>query len=267
MPNTAPLHNRHSDLARNFLQHGFFLLECALSVQMTADLKTALHLAIEREAPLRRASDDPLQVVCCPWYDTLFLEAARGTIFSGIDSLLGRDSIIYNYNNSSISPGAGNFSSHIHVERYYTTGSRLEGIGVMILLDDFTVDNGATWFLPDSWLLEVSPDPSDFFAHAERLIAPAGSVLFFHPHLWHSGGVNRTNDVRDALTIGFCRPYLKQRLDFPALFGERRPLLPDDVVQKLGFMAQPPGSIEEFYQRSGGWLTDSSAPLNKPPLP
>lgn len=251
----SEIYNRSPDIRKNFFEHGFFLHEKPFSRQEVDALKKALHHAIAQEAPLRRDSDDPSQVVCCPLYDDLFLDILRRDIFMSANELLGKDCIIYNYGNSSIRPGVGNFSSHIHVERPYSTGNHLEGIGVMILLDDFTVENGATWFLPGSWLLEQAPNQTEFFAKAERLLAPAGSILYFHPHLWHSGGINRTALTREALTIGFCRPYLKQRLDLPSLFATRREELTADVVQKLGFHSQPPRDIESFYQRSRGWLS------------
>lgn len=264
MPPVA-LHNRHPDLLQNFVEQGFFLLPGALPVNRVAALKAALHKAIAAEAPLRRPSDDPSLVVCCPWYDDLFLEVLRADVFPGINRLLDSDSILYSYNNSCIRPGTGNFSSHIHVEREYTTGEWLEAVGVMILLDEFTEENGASWFLPSSWREETSPPEQHFRENSERLLAPAGSIFFFHPHLWHSGGLNRSDDVREALTIGFCRPYLKQRLDFPAMFDSRRHHFPHDVVQKLGFFAQPPRSIQSFYGRGGGWQSSNLAPTNVNP--
>lgn len=251
--NSPALRNRHSDLIRNFSEQGFFLQEGVFPTSRIEELKAALHHAIEAESPLRRPRDDTMQVVCCPWYDDLFLHILRKEVFRGINDLLGEDSIIYNYNNSCIKPGQGNFSSHIHVERPYTTGDWIEGVGVLILLDDFTTENGASWFLPASWNQAEAPDEALFFAQAERLLAPAGSIFFFHPHLWHSGGINRTDQIREALSIGFCRPYLKQRLEFTTLFADRRQRLPEDIVQKLGFYAQPPQSIDAFYKRRGGW--------------
>lgn len=250
------LYNRSPDIKKNFLEHGFFLHEKAIpDIEINA-LKKALHNAIAKESQLHRSTDDPSQVICCPWYDDIFLNILRKKVFLDINRILGNDCIIYNYGNSSIRPGQGNFSSHIHVERYYHTGSYLEGVGVMLLLDDFTAENGATWFLPSSWSQQKAPSENEFFEKAERLIAPAGSVFYFHPHLWHSGGINLTEHVREALTIGFCRPYLKQRLDLPSLFSSRREMLSPDVQQKLGFYSQPPQDIETFYKRSRGWLAN-----------
>lgn len=249
----SALYNRHSDLVRGFSEQGFYLQHEVLQPACIKELKMALHQAIQSESLLHRASDDDMQVVCCPWYDDIFLHALRDNVFNDANKLLGNDCILYNYNNSSIKPHTGNFSSHIHVERYYTTGRQLEGVGVIILLDDFTIENGASWFLPSSWPMETAPDEEYFFSTAERLIAPAGSVLFFHPHLWHCGGVNQTAHFRHALSIGFCKPYLKQRLDLTELFSDRRSRLPEDIVQKLGFHSLPPKSIEAFYNRPGGW--------------
>ncbi|MFZ5722961.1 MAG: phytanoyl-CoA dioxygenase family protein [Pseudomonadota bacterium] len=256
---TTALQNRHPDLVRQFSEQGFFLRPGAFAADRVRALKAALQRAVVAEAPLRRPADDPAQVVCCPWHDDLFLQVlSEGGVFADVDRLLGPDCILYNYNNSCMPPGAGNFSSHIHVERGYSTGNWLEGVGVLVLLDDFTIDNGASWFLPGSWLREQAPAETEFLAGAERLLAPAGSLFYFHPHLWHSGGINRTTQSREALSIGFCRPHLKQRIDYPALFAARRQDFPADVVQKLGFLAQPPRSVDAFYRRGGGWRSEES---------
>lgn len=235
-----------------FRQAGCCMLPDCLSIDQVVKLKEKLALAIERETCLHRETDDESLVACCPWHDDYFLTVLQGEIFAAANDLLGDDCILYSYSNSCLKPGKGNFSSHIHVERYYTTGSHLEAVGTMILLDDFTEQNGATWFLAGSQNEDKRPTETVFLAQAKRLLAPAGTVFFFHPHLWHMGGENHTSKAREALTVGFCRPYMKQRLDLPTLFARKRDSLPPDIIQKLGFHAASPASIADFYQRRGG---------------
>lgn len=236
-----------------FRTSGCYLWRSVLARPVLAKLKNALAAAVLQEVRMHRHSDDTSLVACCPWYDDIFLEALRGPIFEAADALLGYSCTLYSYSNSCIKPGEGNFSSRIHTERSYITGEHLELLGMILLLDDFTEENGATWYLPASQQLGSSPDEEWFYANASRLVAPAGSVFFFHPHLWHAGGVNQTAYQRQALSIGFCQPYMKQRIDLVSLFSARRDEFPDDIRQKLGFNAKPPSSITEFYQRKGGW--------------
>lgn len=73
-------------------------------------------------------------------------------------------------------------------------------MGATILLDDFTAENGATYFLPNSQLMNEAPSEEDFYKNAKRVIAPAG-IWFFNARIWHAGGQNHTNNWRHALTI------------------------------------------------------------------
>jgi hypothetical protein len=48
--------------------------------------------------------------------------------------------------------------------------------------------------------------------------------------------------------MAMIRPYMKQRIDLPrAMKGMNLTRVPENVLQKLGFYAQPPVSLEEYY--------------------
>lgn len=236
-----------------FEKDGLVLFESVIPAPTVKLLKNALSEAIIEERSLRRLSDDENTVVCCPYYNDLFIEVAERSLFSVANELLGKDSILYSYSNSSIPPGKGNFSNEIHVERYYPS-SYLDSVGMLLLLDDFNENNGGTYFLLGSHLNLQKPDSDYFYKEAKRLVAKSGSLLVFNPRLWHCGGVNRTSVRRDALTVGFCRSRMKQRLDYPYIFHGRSEKYSKAVKQKLGFYAQPPKSLSEFYNQGAlGW--------------
>lgn len=235
----------------DFMDKGLAVLDELVSEDVLIKLKIKTSKAITVESNWHRSTDDENLVVFCPYYDNYFLEVAEQYVFDAVNELLGLDSIFYNYSNSRLQPGQGNFSSHIHVERYYNSGY-LEGVGVMLLLDDFAEVNGATWFLLGSHQQQEKPEQTFFFQHAKRLIAPAGSIVLFHPNIWHAGGVNKSSASRDALTMSFCRPYMKQRLDYPRLLNDKLHEYSDAIKQKLGVYAQSPKSLEEFYSQAGG---------------
>ena len=120
-------------------------------------------------------------------------------------------------------------------------------MAALILVDDFTEANGATYFLIGSHDSLKPPSDEVFYEKAERLIAPAGSVLFWHPRLWHAGGKNSTAAWRHALTVVMCRPYMKQRIDIPrALSHLDVSRMSPRVYQKLGFLAQVPANYDEY---------------------
>jgi ectoine hydroxylase-related dioxygenase (phytanoyl-CoA dioxygenase family) len=122
-------------------------------------------------------------------------------------------------------------------------------VGATILLDDFTEGNGATYYLPGSHTRLKAPGEDEFLQGARRLVARAGTGLYFNARLWHQGGRNSTGAWRHALTINMCRPYMKQRLDIPrAMAHMDLDGVPEAALQKLGFLAQVPASYEEYYQ-------------------
>ena len=81
-------------------------------------------------------------------------------------------------------------------------------LNTMWALTDFTVENGATRIVPGSaaWPDEREPTPEEV-VQAEM---SKGSVLFFTGSVIHSGGGNRTNEVRMGLNVDYCLDWLRQ---------------------------------------------------------
>jgi ectoine hydroxylase-related dioxygenase (phytanoyl-CoA dioxygenase family) len=86
--------------------------------------------------------------------------------------------------------------------------SPFQAVTALVLLDDFTTENGATRLVPGSHRFR-RPPPKSFSGpacrHPDQIIieAPAGSVLVFNAHLWHSGTLNRTRSHRRVLQCSF----------------------------------------------------------------
>jgi len=113
---------------------------------------------------------------------------------------------------------------------------------------DFTLNNGATYYLPKSHKLAEPPTEEHFYANAKRFVAKAGSVWFFNARVWHAGGDNKTSQWRHGLTLNMCRPYMKQRIDIPrAMANMDLSSVSEKALQKLGFLAQTPANYDEYY--------------------
>jgi hypothetical protein len=120
-------------------------------------------------------------------------------------------------------------------------------LNMLVMVHDFTIDNGATKLVPGSQRVEERPD-DDFLNHnSVRALGKAGDILLFDSNVWHAAAPNRTSGPRMALTLTFTRPFFKQQMDYPRMLGEDFP--PSEKVrQLLGYNSRVPASYDEWYQ-------------------
>jgi ectoine hydroxylase-related dioxygenase (phytanoyl-CoA dioxygenase family) len=230
---------------------GYSIVEHVLTddyiVKAKSDLEDAIRL--ENEYHAGKDHHDYGMVLLCSLYGRTLIDLFANTnLTEPFNVILGDGCIVYAYTSSSMPPTAQNYSARIHVDCPRIIPGYVTNMGATILLDDFTAENGATWFLPYSQTWPDAPSEEEFYGQARRVIARAGSVFFFNARLWHAGGANHTDQWRHALTVNMCRAYMKQRLDIPramqhmALSG-----VSEAALQKLGFLAQVPASYDEYY--------------------
>jgi ectoine hydroxylase-related dioxygenase (phytanoyl-CoA dioxygenase family) len=162
--------------------------------------------------------------------------------------LLSETCVLYAYTSSSLPPRGTNYSNRIHVDCPRLIPGYVSNVGVMLALDDFTIENGATYFLPGSHTEETPPTRADFLADAERVFPRAGDMVLFNARTWHLGGENRTDRPRHALTLNVCRSYMRQRFDYPRLMPkEILDQLGETARRFLGFNVRVPTSLDEYY--------------------
>jgi hypothetical protein len=96
----------------------------------------------------------------------------------------------------------------------------------MWMLDDFTVENGATRMLPRSHTWRRLPEPANAGSlDGEELVTgKAGTVVVMNAHMWHGGTANRTDRCRRALHAFYTRS------DKPQQQYQRALLRPDTVA-------------------------------------
>ena len=87
-------------------------------------------------------------------------------------------------------------------------GQPFSAVNSLWMLDDFTVETGATRLVAGTHLLTTKPSknmmqPGSTHPNQIQAIAPAGSVLVFNAHLWHSGMQNRSKNHRRVINCFF----------------------------------------------------------------
>ena len=145
--------------------------------------------------------------------------------------------------------GHTSYAQRIHRDIRSYSGDTPLLLNTLVMLDDFTPQNGATWMLTGGHRLADKPSEDAFFAGAEQALGPAGSILMFDSNLWHAGGANRTDGPRRSVTPMYCKPFMKQQFDYPRAVGyDRADALRPHTRQVIGFNARVPASLDEWYQ-------------------
>lgn len=246
------LEANESNYLREFNSNGFFIVPDVFPLDFILLLREELEIAIEKEAAWHKTKNyqDYGMVMLCALYGGTFIEIFDFEKFlKPMELVMGKGCITYAYTSSSLPPGGTNYSARIHVDCPRLIKDYITNLGVLIAVDEFTPENGATWFLPGSQARIDRPEDNYFFEHARQISMKAGAVCYFNARTWHCSARNGTQSWRHGVSMNICRPYMKQRIDIPrALSSTLDPRLLSDVArQKLGFDSQVPASYEEYY--------------------
>ncbi len=236
-----------SDVARR----GFAILADVLDPDEVGRLVGALDRLIAEDLAHpdpRRRNDDWMAFNGVLRDDAIASVVTHPNILPTVETILGPTCIMYACVSSSMPPNGTNFSVRVHVDSPRVIPSYPTNVGVMVALSDFTEDNGASRFLPESFERTDVPTLDELERDAEMVFPRAGSAVVFNARTWHSGGVNRTAEPRHAVTVNYCRAYMRQSFDFVRMVPpDQVATLPPVLRRVLGFDVRMPTSLDEYY--------------------
>lgn len=146
-------------------------------------------------------------------------------------------------------PNQPNFSSIVHRDLRFYTGDIPVMINVLIMVDDFTKENGPTLLLPFSHRIEGKPTDEHFHDASVQAIGNAGNILLFNANVWHASSLNTSEHGRRAIPITFTKSLIKQLLDYPRALGyNKMKTFSEPTQQLLGYHARVPANLDEWYQ-------------------
>ncbi len=228
---------------------GVTIVPSVLTAEQVANLRNELERSVAEDAIRHPDVFDKGMVHNCMVRGTNMASLLDDPVMNDyLDKAFSDTCIVYAYQSSSLPPSQGNYGSRVHVDSPRFIPGYATNLGVIFPLDDFTLDNGATWYLPGSHKTEDLPVEEFFYANAKRACCKAGDMILFNGRLVHAAGFNSTNRTRHSLTINICRSYMRQRFDFPRL-------IPKDIIDSfgengrrlIGMNVRMPTSLEEFY--------------------
>jgi ectoine hydroxylase-related dioxygenase (phytanoyl-CoA dioxygenase family) len=118
-------------------------------------------------------------------------------------------------------------------------------ISAFFCITDFNASTGATMLVPHSHKINYPPTHEFMEKHGISVDAPAGSVFFFNPMMFHRTGSNISNGPRIGLSHMYTKYFIKQQMDIPALLKFKAP---EDAYMRmlLGFDSWVPTDVLEF---------------------
>lgn len=165
-------------------------------------------------------------------------------ILAAMEYLLGEDCTLSSFTVNIISPGATDGGLHIDYPLRLMPDPRPSFPIVansVWLLDDFTLENGATRCVPGSHLrLEGGPEPDIKYDDEVQVCGSKGSVLIVNGALWHGSSANHTDEDRVGLLGFFCRSFMKPQQDHLKLASDEVVARATPALKRLlGFDSMP----------------------------
>ena len=236
-------------------EFGACIVADALDGGMLGEVRTALYRAADADRKYGLAQnyqyggDDHVnqRIWNLPSRDPVFCALAEHPIaLHFVKELLGWPALLSSM--SANITGGGGQSMILHADQGYMPGSfeRPHGVNVAWCVDDFTVDNGATCYIPGSnhWDGRGQGQLDAYRDQLTPIEAPAGSAIVMEGRLLHTNGLN-TNGVRRGGIFGwYTLPiYMPQENWFLSLNPAVRQTGSETLLTLLGFRPQVMGRI------------------------
>jgi len=230
---------------------GFTIVPRMLTLSESNDLRHSVSRALERERI--EFENNPHRVDgmvnnLAIHGDDFYKILDHGIMHQILSAVLGENCIVYAYSSTLNEANAKTGAHGIHVDASRFTGDYAAGLGMMLALDDFTLENGATWMLPGSFNMSDRPSAMTFENHSTRILMNDGDAAFFNPRTYHRAGLNTSTITRNAISVYAVRSFMKPRYDYTRCVPESDiAQLSERVKRFLGFNVRVPASREEFY--------------------
>lgn len=190
-------------------------------------------------------------------YDPFFLKLLElPEILEIVDNTVTNTAIVHVQNGFILPPLSPNEIRDVSQTRFHMDFTRvlnnyLCSVNALLLIDEFTAENGGTLVVPHSQQMAQRPDNDYLNKNAISVEAPAGSMIVFDSTLWHAAGANKSNKDRKGINQQYTRSYFKQQMDYVRAIGDDVILAQQPRLQQLlGYYTRIPGSLDEYYRPS-----------------
>jgi ectoine hydroxylase-related dioxygenase (phytanoyl-CoA dioxygenase family) len=249
-----------ADAKRIYAEDGIVVIENVLDAAALDRVRRAVRAAVESDnaGSIKQhgfafdPDDRNIRIFNLCGKDRVFRELVEHPLaIDLVTAALGPGFILSNFSGNITGPGSG--AMGMHADAGYMPepwGRQSIATNIAWAVDDFTVDVGATRYVPGSTHFEANPRPGDTDAstgvgrNTVVIECPAGSIFAMDGKVWHQTGPNTTADkTRTGLFAYYVRPFIRAQYDWtkaidPADMTDASPLL----RHMLGFTDAAPMS-------------------------
>jgi ectoine hydroxylase-related dioxygenase (phytanoyl-CoA dioxygenase family) len=239
-------------------EQGYFIMPNQVSKDLINKLKQSLDYSFKKHNKIQKRKGNEIDIEGVALnvlddsltYVNLLQELFDNKIIENLEKHFFNSKFILN----SISaldnqPNKSNFSAIVHRDIKCYSGKLPIMINLLVMLDDFTIENGATSLLPYSHIVEEKPDDLYYKTNSIRATGKAGDILFFNSNVWHSSELNTTQQRRRGIPITFSKSFVKQLMDYPRCLGYvSKNYWSKEMAQLIGFDSRVPANLQEWYQ-------------------
>lgn len=204
-------------------QDGFLVLPDILSAEQVERFRVRLDALIRQEGEeagkevhQERGTERLANLVNKdPMFD-LCLTHPR--VLAGVAHVLQGSVKLSSLNSRTVLPDQGHQALHVDWAGPPARPGNYRVCNTAWLVDSFTAENGPTRVVPGSHrsgaaIADVIQNPAAPHPDELTLLVPAGAVIIFNSHLWHSGTQNRSPNRRRVIHAYFCRRDERQQTD------------------------------------------------------
>jgi ectoine hydroxylase-related dioxygenase (phytanoyl-CoA dioxygenase family) len=258
-----PIAKTLTEAKHQITEHGLTVMPGVMDAAATKRVKAALARGIDADrqnsVPLHGFSFDPdeknTRVFDLIGKDQIFRDlVTQETAMALVNHLIGEDVLLSNFSANVTAPGSG--AMGMHADQGYVPAPWPPyplAINVGWALDDFTVENGATRYMPGSHKKDHGPRWGESYADAQPIECKAGSIFVMDARVWHQTGPNTSRDqTRAGLFAYYIRGFLRPQWNWertlkPDVLTSASPLL----RSMLGFGKNPTSDLQSLYLRDG----------------
>ena len=254
-----PAFDAHADFRRHMAETGLMLFPSTMDESDIAALRADSEALYARRRAVQVANGVAAKMEGTAHHvlgdgNSLDSFIDRLPLWREITQHFGGKFILLNFGATLHPPGSDAYTLKPHRDVRAWTADYPLSVNMLVMLDDFTKENGATLFLKGSHGIEQMPTDRYFERHAVQVEGRAGDILLFDSLVVHAAAPNRGNAMRRALTLCFGRPFMKPQMDWPRfLEPDAAHAMTAQGRQLLGYDARVPASLDEYYQPPERW--------------